>query len=134
MGANEEGARRAGVNVRRLKVKIYIFSGLMVGCAAVALSSRIDSAHPGTGLGFEFDAIAASVIGGASLMRDRDSVISAISGALVIATIRFVLNLFGIEPSLQQIVVGVVLIGAVYLDTIRVAQEASRTKARARHH
>jgi ribose transport system permease protein len=132
MGASEESVRRAGVNVRRLKIKIYIFCGLMVGCAAIVLSSRIDSAHPGIGLGFELDAIAASVIGGASLMGGRGSVIGAISGALVMATIRFALNLFGMEPFLQQIVVGVVLIGAVYLDTIRVAQEESRTKSRAR--
>jgi ribose transport system permease protein len=132
MGASEESVRRAGVNVRRLKMKIYIFCGLMVGCAAIVLSSRIDSAHPGIGLGFELDAIAASVIGGASLMGGRGSVIGAISGALVMATIRFALNLFGMEPFLQQIVVGVVLIGAVYLDTIRVAQEESRTKSRAR--
>jgi ribose transport system permease protein len=134
MGASEESVRRAGVNVRRLKVKIYLFSGLMVGCAAIVLSSRIDSAHPGIGLGFELDAIAASVIGGASLMGGRGSVVGAISGALVMATIRFSLNLFGMEPFLQQIVVGVVLIGAVYLDTIRVAQEERRTKVRARHH
>jgi ribose transport system permease protein len=60
--------RRTGVDVRRLKLKIYVFRGLMVGCAAIVLSSRIDSAHPGIGLGFELDAIAASVIGGASLM------------------------------------------------------------------
>jgi ribose transport system permease protein len=132
MGASEESVRRAGVNVRRLKIKIYIFCGLMVGCAAIVLSSRIDSAHPGIGLGFELDAIAASVIGGASLMGGRGSVTGAISGALVMATIRFALNLFGMEPFLQQIVVGVVLIGAVYLDTIRVAQEESRTKTRAR--
>lgn len=56
--------------------------------------------------------------------------IGAISGALVMAIIRFALNLFGMEPFLQQIVVGVVLIGAVYLDMIRVAQEASQTKTR----
>jgi ribose transport system permease protein len=132
MGASEESLRRTGVDVRRLKVKIYVFCGLMVGCAAIVLSSRIDSAHPGIGLGFELDAIAASVIGGASLMGGRGSVTGAISGSLVMATIRFSLNLFGMEPFLQQIVVGVVLIGAVYLDTIRVAQEESRTKSRAR--
>lgn len=134
MGANEESVRRAGVNVPRLKVKVYVFSGLTVGLAAIVLASRINSAHPGIGLGFELDAIAASVIGGASLMGGRGTVIGAISGALVMATIRFSLNLFGMEPFLQQIVVGVVLIGAVYLDTIRVAQEERRSKVRARQH
>lgn len=132
MGASEESVRRAGVNVRHLKIKIYMFAGLAVGCAAIVLSSRISSAHPGIGLGYELDAIAAAVIGGASLMGGRGSVIGAVSGALVMATIRFALNVFGMEPFLQQIVVGVVLIGAVYLDTIRVTYEESRTKARAR--
>lgn len=134
MGASEESVRRAGVDVKRLKIKIYMFAGLAVGCAALVLSSRINSAHPGIGLGYELDAIAAAVIGGASLMGGRGSVTGAITGALVMATIRFALNVFGMEPFLQQIVVGVVLIGAVYLDTIRVAHEESRTKVRARHH
>ena len=132
MGASEESVRRAGVNIPRLKVRVYVFAGLTVGLAAVVLSSRINSAHPGIGLGYELDAIAASVIGGASLMGGRGTVMGAISGALVMATIRFSLNLFGMEPFLQQIVVGVVLIGAVYLDTIRVAQEERRSKVRAR--
>lgn len=134
LGASEETVRRAGVDVRRLKVKIFIFSGVLVGLAAVVLSSRINSAHPGIGLGYELDAIAAAVIGGASLMGGRGNVIGALSGALVMATIRFSLNVFGMEPFLQQIVVGVVLIGAVYLDTIRVTQEERRTKVRARQH
>ena len=133
LGASEESVRRAGVDVGRLKIRIYLFAGAMVGIAAIVLSSRISSAHPGIGLGFELDAIAAAVIGGASLMGGRGTVIGAISGSLVMATIRFALNVFGMEPFLQQIVVGVVLIGAVYLDTIRVAQEEARTKARARH-
>jgi ribose/xylose/arabinose/galactoside ABC-type transport system permease subunit len=134
MGASEESVRRAGVNVRTLKIKVYVFSGLTVGLAAIVLSSRINSAHPGIGLGFELDAIAASVIGGASLMGGRGTVIGAVCGALVMATIRFSLNLFGMESFLQQIVVGIVLIGAVYLDTIRVSQEERRSKVRARQH
>lgn len=134
IGASEESARRAGIDVRRLKVKVFMFSGLMVGAAAVVLASRINSAHPGIGLGYELDAIAAAVIGGASLMGGRGNVFGAVSGALVMATIRFALNLVGMEPFMQQIVVGVVLIGAVYLDGIRVAREEARTKIRARHH
>ena len=134
MGASEESVRRAGVNVPRLKVKVYVFAGFTVGLAAIVLASRINSAHPGIGLGYELDAIAASVIGGASLMGGRGTVIGAVSGALVMATIRFSLNLFGMEPFLQQIVVGFVLIGAVYLDTIRVAQEERRSKIKARQH
>jgi len=134
MGASEESVRRAGINVSRLKVKVYVFAGFTVGLAAIVLSSRINSAHPGIGLGYELDAIAASVIGGASLMGGRGTVLGAVSGALVMATIRFSLNLFGMEPFLQQIVVGFVLIGAVYLDTVRITQEERRSKIRARQH
>ncbi len=108
MGANEESVRRAGINVPRLKLQVYAFAGVTVGLAAIVLASRINSAHPGIGLGYELDAIAASVIGGASLMGGRGTVLGAISGALVMATIRFSLNLFGMEPFLQQIVVGIV--------------------------
>jgi len=60
IGANEESVLRAGVNVRFIKLKVYLFSGCMVGLAAVILSSRINSAHPGIGVGYELDAIAAA--------------------------------------------------------------------------
>ena len=71
IGGGEEAARRAGIPVRRFKVAIYAFCGGLVGISSIVLSSRINSAHPGIGLGYELDAIAAVVIGGASLMGGR---------------------------------------------------------------
>lgn len=123
---------RAGVNVRFIKLKVYLFSGCMVGLAAVILSSRINSAHPGIGVGYELDAIAAAVIGGASLAGGRGTFFGGVIGAAIMASIRFALNLGGIEPFLQQVVVGVVLIGAVYLDQVRLRQEEYWSKIRAR--
>jgi ribose/xylose/arabinose/galactoside ABC-type transport system permease subunit len=71
IGGGEEAARRAGIPVRRFKVAIYAFCGGLVGISSIVLSSRINSAHPGISLGYELDAIAAVVIGGASLMGGR---------------------------------------------------------------
>jgi ribose transport system permease protein len=126
MGGNEEATRRAGIAVPRYKLAIYALSGATAGLASIILASRINSAHPGIGFGYELDAIAAVVIGGGSLMGGRGTVLGAILGALIMSEIRFGLNVMAITPFIQQIVVGVVLIGAVYLDTIRTP--AARTK------
>jgi ribose transport system permease protein len=129
---NEESVRRAGVNVRFIKLKVYLFSGCMVALASLILSSRINSAHPGIGVGYELDAVAAAVIGGASLAGGRGTFFGGVIGAAIMASIRFALNLGGIEPFLQQVVVGIVLIGAVYLDQVRLRQEEYWSKVRAR--
>lgn len=119
MGGNEEATRRAGIHVRRYKMAIYAISGCTAGLASIILASRIDSAHPGIGFGYELDAIAAVVIGGGSLMGGRGTVWGAIIGALIMSAIRFGLNVLGMSPFIQQIVVGVILISAVYVDTLR---------------
>jgi ribose transport system permease protein len=132
IGGGEEAARRAGIPVRRFKVAIYAFCGGLVGISSIVLCSRINSAHPGIGLGYELDAIAAVVIGGASLMGGRGNVSGAIIGALTMAAIRFGLNVMAVTPFIQQIVIGVILIIAVYLDRLRILQEAMFDRLRAR--
>src|SRR5258708_26951092 len=86
------------MRVRGFKVAIYAFCGCLVGMASIVLASRINSAHPGVGLGYELDAIAAVVIGGASLVGGRGNVSGAIIGALMMAAIRFGLNVMAGEP------------------------------------
>jgi ribose transport system permease protein len=130
IGGNEEGVRRTGVNVGRYKWTLYVICGALSGTASIVLASRINSAHPGVGYGYELDAIAASVIGGASLMGGRGSISGAIIGAIIMATIRFGLNVLGMSPFLQQIAVGSILISAVFLDNLRLKQEARISKAR----
>jgi ribose transport system permease protein len=130
IGGNEEGVRRTGVNLRQYKLSLYVICGALSGTASIVLASRINSAHPGVGYGYELDAIAASVIGGASLMGGRGSVTGAIIGAFIMATIRFGLNVLGMSPFLQQIAVGVILISAVFLDNLRLKHEARISKAR----
>jgi ribose transport system permease protein len=132
IGGSEEAARRAGIPVRGFKVAIYAFCGCLVGMASIVLASRINSAHPGVGLGYELDAIAAVVIGGASLAGGRGNVSGAIIGALMMASIRFGLNVMAVTPFIQQIVIGAILIIAVYLDRLRILQERKLDKFRAR--
>jgi ribose/xylose/arabinose/galactoside ABC-type transport system permease subunit len=132
IGGSEEAARRAGIRVRGFKVAIYGFCGALVGIASIVLASRINSAHPGVGLGYELDAIAAVVIGGASLVGGRGNVSGAIIGALMMAAIRFGLNIMAVTPFIQQVVIGVILIIAVYLDRLRILQERKLDKLRAR--
>jgi ribose transport system permease protein len=131
VGGSEEAARRAGIPVQGFKVAIYAFCGCLVGIASIVLASRINSAHPGVGLGYELDAIAAVVIGGASLAGGRGNVSGAIIGALMMAAIRFGLNVMAVTPFIQQIVIGAILIVAVYLDRLRILQERKLDKLRA---
>jgi ribose transport system permease protein len=132
IGGSEEATRRAGISVRGMRVAIYGFCGCLVGISAIVLSSRINSAHPGIGLGYELDAIAAVVIGGASLMGGRGNVSGAVIGALTMSAIRFGLNVMAITPFIQQIVIGVILIVAVYLDRLRIVGEAKLDRLRAK--
>jgi len=118
-GGNEEAARLAGINVRRVKTLVYIISG---GCAAVAgmiLMARFSSGAPQTGTGFELQAIAAVVVGGTSLMGGRGSIIGTFFGALLIGVLNNVMNLIGIESYTQLIVLGLVVLLAVIVDELR---------------
>jgi len=128
IGGNEEATRRAGVNVRLYKLGFYSVVGGTAGLASIVLAARINSAHPGIGFGYELDAIAAVVIGGGSLMGGRGTVFGAVMGALIMSAIRFGLNVMGMSPFIQQIVVGVILIAAVYLDTLRAARMQHSTR------
>lgn len=119
-GNNEEAARRAGISIHRYKVSFYVISGCLSGVASVMLASRINSAHPGIGFGYELDAIAAAVIGGNSLKGGKGNAVGSVIGALIMATIRYSLNILGISSFWQQIALGVVLIVAVYMDQRRV--------------
>ena len=101
------------------KVSFYAISGCFAGIASVVLSSRINSAHPGIGFGYELDAIAAAVIGGNSLRGGKGSVPGSVIGALIMATIRYSLNILGISSFWQQLVLGIVLVVVVYFDQMR---------------
>ena len=117
MGGNEEATKLSGVNVRFHKAMVYGFSGLMSAVAAVLLTARLNSAQPIAGMMYELDAIAATVIGGTSLMGGEGTLLGTLIGALIMGVLRNGLNLLGVSSFLQQILIGAVIIGAVLLDT-----------------
>jgi ribose transport system permease protein len=118
IGGNEEATRLSGVRVHLHKPAIYAVSGLSSAVAAVLLTARLNSAQPIAGMMYELDAIAATVIGGTSLMGGEGSLAGTLIGALIMGVLRNGLNLLGVSSFLQQIVIGGVIVGAVLVDTI----------------
>ena len=118
IGGNEEATRLSGVAVRFHKTMIYGVSGLMSAIAAVMLTARLNSAQPIAGINYELDAIAATVIGGTSLMGGDGTLGGTLVGALIMGVLRNGLNLLGVSSFLQQIVIGGVIVVAVLLDTV----------------
>jgi ribose transport system permease protein len=116
MGGNEDATVLSGVNVRFYKTVIYALCGLLSGLAAIILTARLNSAQPIAGIMYELDAIAATVIGGTSLMGGEGTVGGTLIGALIMGVLRNGLTLLGISSFVQQIVIGSVIILAVLLD------------------
>jgi ribose transport system permease protein len=116
IGGNEEAARLSGVHVRYHKTAIYGVAGLMSAAAAVVLTARLNSAQPTAGTMYELDAIAATVIGGTSLLGGEGTIIGALIGALIMGVLRNGLNLLDVSSFFQQVVIGAVIIGAVLVD------------------
>lgn len=119
IGGGHEVARLAGINVRRTTTLVYVVAGLMAGIGAIVLSSRLDASAPSAATGYELDVIAAVVIGGASLMGGTGRVTGTIIGVLIIGVLRNGLNLLGVSPFIQQIVIGLVIAVAVGSDVLR---------------
>jgi ribose transport system permease protein len=118
-GSNFEAARLSGVNTKKVLLAVYIFSGLLAAFAGLIMAARIISAQPAAGDGYELDAVASSVIGGASTMGGEGSVAGTFIGAFVIGVLRNGLNLIGVSPFIQKIVIGVVIVGSVFFDKIK---------------
>src|SRR5213083_728379 len=118
IGGNEEATHLSGVNVRFYKTVVYGLAGLFSGLAAILLTARLNSAQPIAGMMYELDAIAATVIGGTSLMGGSGTLGGTLIGALIMGVLRNGLNLLGVSSFLQQIVIGGVIVVAVLLDTV----------------
>ncbi|MFF3498256.1 substrate-binding domain-containing protein [Streptomyces sp. NPDC003247] len=119
IGGNEEAARLSGLRVRRQKIAVYVLSGVFAAVAGVVLAARLSSAQPQAADGYELDAIAAVVIGGASLAGGTGKASGTLIGALILAVLRNGLNLLSVSAFWQQVVIGVVIALAVLLDTVR---------------
>jgi ribose transport system permease protein len=119
IGGSPEVARLAGIHVQRLTIWVYTLAGLLAGIAGIAMASRLDSSEPSAGLGYELDTIAAVVIGGASLSGGVGGIGGTVVGVLIIGVLHNGLNLSGVSPFIQQVVIGVVIALAVTADTLR---------------
>ncbi|GLW05736.1 hypothetical protein Misp01_08660 [Microtetraspora sp. NBRC 13810] len=119
IGGNEEAARLSGIAVNRQKLVTYALSGVFAAVAGIVLASRLASAQPQAASGYELDAIAAVVIGGASLSGGKGRAFGTLVGALILAVLRNGLNLLSVSSFWQQVVIGVVIALAVLLDTLR---------------
>ena len=117
LGGNEEATRLSGVGVRFHKTMVYVLAGLMSAVASVILTARLNSAQPIAGMMYELDAIAATVIGGTSLLGGSGTIGGTLIGALIMGVLRNGLNLLGISSFLQQVVIGLVIIAAVLVDS-----------------
>jgi D-xylose transport system permease protein len=119
VGGNAEASRRAGINVRNIRLIVFMISGAMAGLGGVIFAARLNSVDLNAGGGtILLDAIAAAVIGGTSLFGGRGRVISALLGALIISTVANGLSLLGYSAAIQFMVTGVILLAAVTLDTL----------------
>jgi len=116
IGGNEEAAILSGVNVKFYKAMVYGLCGMLSGLAAIILTARLNSAQPIAGIMYELDAIAATVIGGTSLMGGEGTIVGTLIGALIMGVLRNGLNLLGVSSFIQQIVIGSVIIIAVLVD------------------
>jgi len=118
-GGNEQAAWLAGVDTRRVIFATYLANGLLVGLAGVMLAARLGAGVPNAGVGYELDVIAAVVVGGTALVGGRGGVIGTLVGAVFIGVLNNALNIANVDPYLQRIVVGVVILGAVLADQAR---------------
>ncbi len=116
VGGNRTAAEIAGVNTRRLLFSVYAISGVLAGLSGVMLSSRVISGAPNLGVGYELDAIAAVVIGGASLMGGRGTIIGTVLGLLLIQTLNNGLDILTVPAYWQQVIKGVLIVAAVAVD------------------
>lgn len=116
LGSNEEAARLSGVNVDFWKIVTYALSGAICGVAGLLISSRLNSAQPALGLGYELDAIAAVVIGGTSLSGGRGTILGTIIGAFIMSVLTNGLRIMGVQEEWKIVVTGVIIIVAVFVD------------------
>lgn len=119
VGGNENAAMVSGINVRRIKMFVYVLSGVACGIAAVILTARVSAGLPTAGESYELDAIAATVIGGTSLSGGRGRLWGTIVGAILLGIVNNGLDLLNVSSFYQQIVKGLIILGAILIDSKR---------------
>ncbi len=117
IGGNREASRLSGINVKRSETFVYVISGLLAGLTGLILTSRLGSAQPTAGNGYELDAIAAVILGGTSLSGGQGAVVPTIIGALILGVLDNILTLMNVSPFAANIVKGIVILLAVLADS-----------------
>jgi len=120
VGGNANAARFSGVNTKGVVMLSFVVAGMMAGFGSILMAARLNSGSPNYGVGMELSAIAAAVIGGASLQGGKGNVISTLFGALTIVIVQNGLNLHAVETSVQGVVIGLIIMLAVFIDMWRV--------------
>ena len=119
IGSNLEAARLSGINIRLTTYGVYTYGALLSAIAGVMMTARLGNGVPNGGMGYETDAIASAVIGGASLAGAEGTIIGTVLGSVIMQTLRNGGNLLGTNPFIMEIVIGLLIIGAVMLDRRR---------------
>lgn len=117
VGGNEQAAWASGINVNQVKMAVYAICGLLSGLAGILLTSRITTGQPNAGVGFELDAIAAAVIGGTSTTGGIGTITGTLFGVILIGVLNNGLDLLNVSSYYQQVAMGIIIIGAVLLDS-----------------
>ncbi|WP_435103284.1 ABC transporter permease [Arhodomonas sp. AD133] len=119
IGGNEEATRLSGIQVPRYKLLVYTLSGMTAAIAGLILTSRLMSGQPNAGVGFELDAIAAVVLGGAAITGGRGMILGTLIGAMLLGILNNGLNLMGVSPYLQNVIKGCIILLAIYISRKR---------------
>jgi len=119
VGGNMAAARYSGINVKRVTMAAFVMAGVMAGFGSILMAARLNSGSPNYGVGMELSAVAAAVIGGASLEGGKGNVFATLFGALTITIVHNGLNLHAAPTSVQEIVVGLIIMFAVFIDMWR---------------
>lgn len=119
IGSNLEATKLAGIDTAKYQIIIYSLSGMLASIAGIIYAARVISGQPTAGSGYELDAIASAVIGGTSMMGGEGTIVGTLIGAFIMGVLKNGLNLLNVSAFWQQVAIGVVIVGAVYLDKIR---------------
>ncbi|MFC4802076.1 ABC transporter permease [Neobacillus sp. GCM10023253] len=119
IGGNEEAVRLSGVKVKKIKIFVYLVSGITAAISGLIMTSRLSSGQPMAGEGYELDAIAAVVLGGTSIAGGRGHIFGTILGALLLGVLSNGLNLMGVSPYVQRVLKGAIIVAAIYYSSFR---------------